>query len=315
MKMILSEIKIGWKRDFRLVLMLLGLSIVGIFCVGTACHLLFATEYQTEKYGEVYEEIQFYSIRDSLLSKAPGEVNTEENTPKFRKFLNLILESEYFEYLMMYDQPVYVDNYRGKFNNVDLYEYRKDISDATQDIKDNNGVVRKSTCVNAFWIGDNVIDYFGLRLGDGRQFAEDDFVLKNPDDPISVILGANYAEDYKVGDEIFISFVFAERPAKVVGLLEEGSNIYYGSRFRNLDNYLIMPMFMNDTYEGQEIYNFYVNHMYVLRNEGTVATKLSIQDVEEILDSYSKEAGFELQNAYYHRRSCYGGKNKFRLWH
>ncbi|MCI8694002.1 MAG: ABC transporter permease [Lachnospiraceae bacterium] len=311
MKMILSEIKIGWKRDFRLVLMLLGLSIVGIFCVGTACHLLFATEYQTEKYGEVYEEIQFYSIRDSLLSKAPGEVNTEENTPKFRKFLNLILESEYFEYLMMYDQPVYVDNYRGKFNNVDLYEYRKDISDATQDIKDNNGVVRKSTCVNAFWIGDNVIDYFGLRLGDGRQFAEDDFVLKNPDDPISVILGANYAEDYKVGDEIFISFVFAERPAKVVGLLEEGSNIYYGSRFRNLDNYLIMPMFMNDTYEGQEIYNFYVNHMYVLRNEGTVATKLSIQDVEEILDSYSKEAGFELQNAYYIEEAAMAEKINF----
>lgn len=114
-----------------------------------------------------------------------------------------------------------------------------------------------------------------------------------------------------MGDEIFISFVFAERPAKVVGLLEEGSNIYYGSRFRNLDNYLIMPMFMNDIYEGQEIYNFYVNHMYVLRNEGTVATKLSIQDVEEILDSYSKEAGFELQNAYYIEEAAMAEKINF----
>ena len=98
MKMILSEIKIGWKKDFRLVLMLLSLSLVGIFCVGTACHLLFATEHQTEKYREVYEEVQFFSIQDSLLSKAPEEVNTVENTPKFRKFLDLILESEYFEY-------------------------------------------------------------------------------------------------------------------------------------------------------------------------------------------------------------------------
>ena len=44
MKWILDEIKIGWKRDFRLVLMLLGLSIVGIFCVGTACHLLLETK-------------------------------------------------------------------------------------------------------------------------------------------------------------------------------------------------------------------------------------------------------------------------------
>ena len=311
MQIVLNEIMIGWKRDFQLVLMLLGLSIVGIFCVGTACHLLFATERQTEKYREVYEEVQLYSIEDKLLSYASEEVETESNTPKFRKFLNMLLESEYFEYLMMYNQPVYVDNYRGKFNNVDLYEHRKDISDATKEIKGRDGSIRLSTGVKALWIGDNVIDYFGIQLSDGRQFTEDDFVLKNPEDSISVILGANYVGDYKVGDELFISFVFAERPAKVVGFLEEGSNVYYRSRFRNLDNYLIMPIFMNDTYEGKEIYNFNVNYFYNLRNWGVVATKLSIQDVEEILDSYSKEAGFELQNAYYIKEAATAEKVNF----
>lgn len=311
MKMVLSELKIGWKRDFRLVFMLLGLSIVGIFCVGTACHLLLATEHQAEKYREVYEEVQFYSIQDSLLSYAPEEVNTVENTPKFRKFLDLLLQSEYFEYLMMYKQPVYIENYKGKFNNVDLYEHRKNISDATKEIKGQDGSIRLSTGVNALWIGDNVIDYFGLELSDGRQFTENDFILKTPEEPISIILGANYVGDYKVGDELFISFVFAERPAKVVGFLEEGCNVYYRSRFRNLDNYLIMPTFMNDTYEGKEIYNFNVNYFYNLRNWGTVATKLSIQDVEEILDIYSKEAGFELEKAYYIKEAATAEKINF----
>lgn len=297
MRLILSEIIIGWKRDFRLVLMLLGLSIVGISCVGTACRLLSETERQTAAYREVYQDVQFYSIQDNLLSNAPTEVQNEENTPKFREFLSLLMESEYFEYFMMYRQPVYIDDYRGKFNNVENYEHKADISAATQDIEDKDGNVRASTKVKAFWIGDNVIEYFGFRLSVGRPFAEDDFILK-PDAPISVILGANYAEEYAVGDELFISFVFAERPAKVVGFLEEGTNIYYRNSFRNLDTYVIMPIFINDTHEGEEIYNFNVNYFYLLRTWGTVATKLSIQDINEILGRYSEEAGFECHDAY-----------------
>lgn len=297
MRLILSEIIIGWKRDLRLILMLLGLSIIGIFCVGTACRLLSETERQTAAYREVYQDVQFYSIQDNLLSYEPTEVQNEESIPKFREFLSLLMESEYFEYFMMYRQPVYIDDYRGKFNNVENYEHKVDISAATQDIEDKDGNVRASTKVKAFWIGDNVIDYFGFRLSEGRAFAEDDFILK-PDAPISVILGANYAEEYAVGDELFISFVFAERPAKVVGFLEEGTNIYYRNSFRNLDTYVIMPIFINDTHEGEEIYNFNVNYFYLLRTWGTVATKLSIQDINEILGRYSEEAGFECHDAY-----------------
>lgn len=298
MRFILSEIIIGWRRDFRLVLMLLGLSTAGIFCVGTACRLLAETGLQAEAYREVYQNARLYSIQDKLLTEAPIEVQARENTPKFRKYLSLLSESEYFEYFMMYRQPVYIENYRGKFNNVENYEYKTDISDATQDIINGDGTVRTCTKVKAFWIGDNVIDYFGFQLSEGRPFGEDDFILK-PDAPISVILGANYAEEYAVGDELFISFVFAERPAKVVGFLEEGTDIYHRNSFRNLDTYLIMPIFTNDTYEGKEIYDINVNYFYGIRDSGTVVTRLSIQDVNEIIDSYAQEAGFEYHDADY----------------
>ena len=301
--MILSEIVIGWKRDFRLVLMLLGLSMAGIFCVGTACYLLSETGRQTEAYREVYQDVQLYSIQDNLITEADNTLKTAENTPKFRKYLNLLTESEYFDYFMMYNQPVYIENYRGKFNNVENYELKNDISDATQDLINGDGTVRTVTVVKAFWIGDNVIDYFDLRLSEGRPFVEDDFILK-PDGPISVILGANYAEEYAVGDELYICFVFAERPARVVGFLEEGTSIYYNNHFRNLDTYVIMPLFINDTYEGEEVYEMSVNYFYTLRTWGTVATKLSIPDINEILDGYAKEAGFEYYASNYVREDA-----------
>lgn len=93
----------------------------------------------------------------------------------------------------MYKHPVHIKNYRGKFNNVDPYEHKSSIFDITKDIKNKDSIVLTSTLVNGFWIGDYVMEYFGLWMNSGRQFVEDDFILK-ADAPISVILGADYAE-------------------------------------------------------------------------------------------------------------------------
>lgn len=298
MRWILDEITIGWKRDFRFVFLLLGLSIVGIFCTGAACHLLLETKEQTEEYKEVYEDIQFYTILDNFVGEADAELS-EQNVVKFRKFLELLSGSSYFEYFMGYTQPVSIEDYRGKESNIYGYEHGVNLAGATGESEDEDGNIQRRTGVKAFWIGDNVIDYFKLRLREGRQFTEDDFVLK-PDGPISVILGANYAEEYSVGDELLISCYFVKRPAEVIGFFEEGTNIYYRGKFLNLDNYVIMPVFKNDTYEGKEVFGFDTVHFYTLRNSGIIATKLSMGDVEEIIKDYSREAGFEyIDNAYY----------------
>lgn len=54
MRLMLSEIVLGWKRDLQLVLMFLGLAIVGILCVETTCHLLSEMGHQTAVYKELY---------------------------------------------------------------------------------------------------------------------------------------------------------------------------------------------------------------------------------------------------------------------
>lgn len=298
MGFLFGEIFMGWKRDKKVFFLLLGLSAAGIFSMGIAFYLFHDTEHQVREYKEVYEDVQFYSIADNFAGAGPEELEAEENTEKFRKFLELLTESPYFTYFMMYAQPVYMEDYKGKESNIYGYERSADLSGATKELTGRDGKVRKSTVLKAFWMGEGVLDYFGIQAKAGRGFQEGDFIF-DPEGVFPVVLGADYAEDYKVGDKIYISFVFADGEAEVVSILEEGSNIYYRDRFWNLDHYIIMPVFENDTYEGKKIYNFGVNHFYTLRNSGVIATKLAVQDAQEIIQDYADQAGFGLKNVYY----------------
>lgn len=291
MEFILGELLLGWKKDVKLVFLLFALCVAGIFCIGTAGHLLHETDVQVGEYKEIYEDVQFYSILDHFVGDAAAELDKQENSVKFRKFLDLMSESEYFEYFMIYEQPVYIGDYRGEEKNLYGYEQGKSILDSITDIPDGEGNSRKSVPVKTLWLGDHVMDSFGLQLSGGKGFGEDDFVLR-PDKRISVILGADYADAYEVGDKLFVSFVFAQGEAEVIGFLREGSSIYYRGGFRSLDNYVIMPIFENDTYEGESVFKINVNHFYTLRNSGVIASKLSAEDVQEIITGYAVEAGF-----------------------
>ena len=297
MKFIIHEMFLNIKKELKIFLLLVGLSAVGIFCIFVADDLLGQTNQQVEKYKDVYEDIQFYSIENNFMGEGDQELKIPENTIKFKKFLTLLQESEYFEYLMMYMQPVNIVNYRGKENNIYGYEYSSDITNKTITYEDEDGTVKSKTNVKAFWLGNNVFDFFDLQLSEGNTFQEEDFIL-NPEEPISVVLGANYADEYSVGDIIDIRFIFAESEAKVIGFLKEGSNVYFKDTFLNLDNYVIMPMFLNDDYEGKDIYNFSVNYFYILRNSGTIASRLAVEDIQEIIADYTEEAGFERENGY-----------------
>ncbi len=287
-----EEIFSGWKRDKKSAAVLILLSLTGIVCIGLTIALSLQTSFQAKKYREIYEDVRYFSILDNFVGEHGWETEGAEATARLQKFLDLLNGSEYFDYYMMYLQPVYIADYSGREENLYGYEYNINLENSTQPITARDGTTRISTDVKGFWVGDRVTDAFQLKLSQGRQFQKEDFTLTDRE-PISVILGANYAEDYAVGDKIFISFVFAEREADVVGILEEGSNVFYRGKYLNLDPFVIMPVFENNDYNGQAIYNFSVNHLYTLRNSGTIATKLSCKDIQEIIKAYSKEAGFE----------------------
>ena len=291
-----KEIFLGWKHEKKYFIIMLIVGIVGIICIGIASRLGKQTDKQVKDYKAVYEEFQFYIIMDNFVGDNALILDDDSNKQKFAEFLNLMNNSKYFNYYMMYEQSVYIENYHGNEKNIYGYEYNADLSGKTSEIPDKNGNIQICTDVKGFWIGDDVLDAFKLSLSSGKGFDKQDYIY-NPDKEISVILGAEYREDYKLGDIIHVNFVFSDAQAKVIGFLNEGSNVYYNGKYLNLDRYVIMPVFTNDDYNGKKIYNFSVNHFYTLRNSGLVMTKLSIEDVENIVKDYSAKAG--LEDAYY----------------
>ncbi len=288
----IEEYRYNFKKNIKSIIILFLLSLVGIVCMGMAITLLLQTNGQVQKYRETFEEKQYYTISDNFVGDNESDLTGEESLASLKAFLNLIRSSEYFDYYMMYDQQVYIENYEGDENNIYGYENRTDLDQMTKEIPADDGTLKSCTSVKGFWVGENVINDFNLYLQKGENFQEKDFIL-TAGEPVSVILGSNYAGDYEVGEYIYVDFIFAGRKAKIIGILEEGANLYYRGKFVNLDRFIIMPIFLNDDYNGQSIYRFEANHFYTLRNSGLIATKLSMEDIQEIITGYSEEAGFE----------------------
>ena len=287
-----EEYRYNFNKNIKSTIILFLLSLIGIVCMGMAITLILQTNRQVKKFQETFEEKQYYTILDNFVGDRESDLIGEESLISLKLFLNLIRNSEYFDYYMMYDQSVYIENYRGDENNIYGYEYRTNLGEMTKELPADDGTTKICTDIKGFWIGDNVIDDFSIHFQKGENFQEKDFILTT-EDPISVILGSNYADEYEVGEYIYVDFIFAGRKAKIIGILEEGSNLYYRGKFVNLDRFIIMPIFLNDDYNGQSIYRFETNHFYTLRNSGLIATDLSMKDIQEIITKYSEEAGFE----------------------
>lgn len=289
---ILKELIHTCKSNIKHMILLLLISIVGVLCMGMAVVLLIKTDNEVKEYQEIYETKQYYSILDNFVGENQKELSGEDGIVRLRNFLGQLQDSEYFDYYMMYNQMVYVENYKGKDTNIYGYESNIDLKSRKKEIMSDSGEVKSYTELKGFWIGDNVIDDFNVKFSQGTGFTSDDFILSK-EAPISVILGEEYADEYSVGDTLYINFIFAEREARVVGILEKGTNLYCNGRYVNLDRYLIMPVFLNDDYDGHEVYRLGAKDLYTLRNSGTIATKLSKSDIEDIITEYSKEAGFK----------------------
>ncbi|MCD7835724.1 MAG: hypothetical protein LUG83_03550 [Lachnospiraceae bacterium] len=149
-KFILSEIYLGWKHDIKSCFLLIILSTMGFASCGIAFSLTNQTKAQVTEYKEIYEDIQFYTILDNFNNNSIVNLDDKNNTNKFKTFLNLLTESEFFEYFMMYDQPVYIENYIGDESNIYGYEHTSDLSGMTITLIDKNGITRESTGVKAF---------------------------------------------------------------------------------------------------------------------------------------------------------------------
>ena len=124
-----------------------------------------------------------------------------------------------------------------------------------------------------------------LTLSSGRWFADDEFLVNDPDNiNLPIILGANYRDLYEIGDTMTNMRLSDEHPITliIIGFLEPGSWHYDNNNARlNLDNHMVVPI-PETTYnpvldDGRlcEFFRAVYRHYNTLNNARLVTTQAS----------------------------------------
>lgn len=244
------------------------------------------------RYEKIYTEWQYYPLYDSLVEEAYREFyQNPASVMKLKRLNELLHEEESFTYLELYDNPVYIKDYTGPLKNLDGYEWNN--YERHQNVEIHGPGTGLYCGVKGMWIGKNVAEHFELPLSEGEFPGEQDFIWSETD-TIKVVLGAGYRGVYQLGERFRFDCFIANRDAEVVGFLEEGATLSYkNKRLVNLDHYLLLPQYemkqLSQEVDSEAYHSFWF--IYLMKNEGLVASYTSAEYVQEVIYSFCEKIG------------------------
>ncbi|MCI8364540.1 MAG: hypothetical protein HFG34_06275, partial [Eubacterium sp.] len=164
---------------------------------------------------DYYETIRSSKNCPIISVQIPGIAMKEEDVKRFfgeRSYLNFLLETRREAFMGEFGDEGVCSQLELQGARVDLGAYR----------------------------------YFGLRTQEGEGFAEQNLKLEHWSDPIPVLLGSDYKEIMKPGDEFSLRCWGYVYPCRVAGILEKGAMIpeYPASPntdFCQLDSRILLP--------------------------------------------------------------------------
>lgn len=93
--------------------------------------------------------------------------------------------------------------------------------------------------IQSVQIGLNVQDDMSLQVQSGRLFNQLDYIFE-AGKPIPVILGSQFQEHFRVGDQFQAEYLFVPYTFQVIGFLSPNSTVTFIDQ-HNLDNCVVMP--------------------------------------------------------------------------
>lgn len=285
----LNELKHSICQKFNLTFIIIFLGVISVSLCVLSIAIYYKINSQNEKYENKYEKVQYYKTADNFTGEAEQKFSSDpERFIKLKKYNEKMNGCGQFTYLETYTQLIYFKDYGGSDVNLSGYEEGDYERSKNRIIPSADGSEEIYSSVNCFWIGSNIIDYFDIRLSEGAAFEEEDYIWRE-EKPVKILLGAEYKDNYNVGDTVQLNIIIAQTEAVVVGFLDEGTNVEFRNQLLNLDRYVILPQFqipeMPQTSEQK--FAFWV--LYLMKNCGTVATNLEPNDVQDIVINYCEE--------------------------
>ncbi len=270
------------------------LLILSMFLFSVAIAIIQKHRKIEREYEKTYTEWQYYSLYDSMLGEIEQEIYQNPVAVMQLKRMNELLhEEENFTYLEVYDNAVYIRDYKGTLENLNGYETNHyEHSDKVEIHGQGMGFY---SAVKGMWVGRNVFEHFQLCLSEGTVPEEQDFIWRETD-TVKVVLGAAYRDTYQLGERFQLDFYIADKEAEVVGFLAEGAVLAYKNKLVNLDQYLLLPQYdlpyPSQEVESEEYHSFWF--AYLMKNNGMVAAHCSAEGVQEIVSSLCEKVGLPL---------------------
>lgn len=203
----------------------------------------------------IHTDQEFYQTdHEHILYQLQHEDNPlNKKIADFQKIYNSLKGTDLYTYYELYTQPLY-------------FGEAKEVAEAVQ-------------------ISENVQNDFGLKVADGRLFVKEDFILNG--DTIPVYLGADYINQYDLGDSFSAEYLFDQYHFLIVGFLEKNSKIKTSFREIPLDGCIVMPGF--DISPNKEVMNGIKIH-YANKTSGMIKTTFEQEEktkkyFEKILES------------------------------
>lgn len=255
--------------------------------------LLFASIYFMSVYEQNFSGFYHANLpnkqKQTMSIDYSGEFTADQAVPLIHTYQQM-KESKLFSMYEMYDQFIEWVHYSGPDKFGDGYE--DGYFQGEKNVYKYNGQTYASTSIKSTQLSLNCFDKFSLQTDRGRGFKESDYNL-HFGDTVPVILGHEFAENYKVGDKFKALYLFSLFNFEVVGFLKEDSYIKqhgYGPAYY-LDRDVILPMFnITDSPKNQDDAFFRTLHYSnktscLLEYDSSVTTKAVADELDRISSS------------------------------
>lgn len=234
-------------------------------------------------------EKKYYSLHD----RADGIVydtymNSEKDYYKLKGFVSDLKERNDIEFISIICQPIDVEvsSIPEKFR----YGYEEGVLEEPYSLDENS--VEKFIGTKSIQVSGNIFNEFGLKAEEGNSFLEEDYILDKKKN-IKVILGNEYKEFYKIGQNLNAFYLGEKVILDIVGILPKDSYIPMNGELTFLDRYVLMPSFDHVDYsENKDLAHIILSQ----QANGQIVTSDKELNVPEIVrNSYQKYGTFEFE--------------------
>ncbi|MBN3525197.1 hypothetical protein [Paenibacillus apiarius] len=211
---------------------------ISFIVVNTVFYNIESMQNSKQKYDGKLTEKTRYQISDNLEGSQLNQFfKSDYGLSHLKGFYSELNQGEGYTFLETIIQPIYVANYTGADMFREGYENGDDLDSYNYE---NEGITY--AFIKAVMLNENAWDEFKLRVGQGKTFSSDEYILPPHDFSLPVILGYEYASDYKLGERLSIIHYTKKLTMEVVGFLEQDSVMRRrDGSLMYLDRYVLLP--------------------------------------------------------------------------